>query len=105
MNRMQRLLIRMGLDGALRAQAEELANECAQVVNARLSGNTMLSSINEARGYVRARAATIIQRRVAEVQGLADDHRQQLRAMVADKLSDQFASQLLHRRVIQRKAA
>lgn len=105
MNRLQRLLIRMGLDGALRTHADELANECAAAVSARLTGNTILSTINEARGYVRARAATIIQRRVAEIQGLADDHRQQLRAMVAEKLSDQFASQLLHRRVIQRRAA
>ena len=105
MNRMQRLLIRIGLDGALRTQAEEIANACAEDVNSRLTGHSMLSSIGEARGYIRARAATIVQGHVAEIQGLADNHRQLLKAMVAEKLSDRFASQLLHRRVIQRRAA
>ncbi len=105
MNRLQRLLIRMGLDGALRAQADEIAVACADAVYARLTRNSVVTTLNEARGYVRARGATIVQRHVAEVDRLADDQRRQLRNMVADRLSDRFAAELVQQPVAHRRAA
>jgi len=102
MNALQRLLLRLGLDGPLERRADELAAECSEVVAARLSGAPEVSSMNEARGYIRARAATTIRRHVAEIQGMPDRRRRQLQDMVGERLAERFATQFVRRPLVQR---
>ena len=103
MNPLQRLLFRLGLDAPLQIQADELATQCAGAVSASLNGT--FSSQHEARGYIRARAALPIQRRVAELQGLTETCRRQLCEMVADRLSQRLTPQMLQQSAVQRRAA
>ena len=104
MNTLQRLLIRLGLDMPLQKQADEICGACAETVVSLLT-DTSLKSLSEARGYVRARAATIIQRHLIPISGLTDTSRQHLHDLVSERLSQRFALQMVQRPVVQRRAA
>ena len=95
MNTLQVWLAHLGMDSALRRQADQIAAACADKVSARLNGATPLASRDEARGYVRARAATIIKQRVAATRTANPRFQHQLVEMVAERISERFAPQIL----------
>ncbi len=95
MNTIQVWLTRLGLDSALRRQADQITAACADKVSARLNGATPMASRDEARGYVRARAATVINHCVAAARTVNPRFRQQLVEMVSERISERFAPQML----------
>ncbi len=95
MNIVQVWLAHLGLDSALRRQADQIAAACADKVSARLNGAMPMASRDEARGYVRARAATVINHCVAAARTVNPRFRQQLVEMVSERISERFAPQML----------
>jgi chorismate mutase len=89
-------LTRLGFDSALRRQADQIAAACADAVSSRLNGATTIGSSAEARGYVRARAATVINRRVADARTIPPRFREQVVEMVSDRIIDRFAPRVVH---------
>ncbi len=106
MNTVQFWLARLGLDSALHQQADQIAAACADKVSTRLNRVTPMASRDEARGYVRARAATVINRRIAAARSVNPRFRQQLVEMVSDRIIERFAPQMLsHQATPDRRAA
>lgn len=95
MNTFQIWLAHLGLDSALRRQADQIAAACADKVSARLNGVPPLASGDEARGYVRARAATVINQRVAAARTVHPRFRQRLVEMVTERIIERFALRML----------
>ena len=106
MNIVQFWLAHLGFDSALRRQADQIAAACADKVSARLNGATPMASRDEARGYVRARAAIVINHRVAAARAVNPRFRQQLIEMVSERIIARFAPQMLsHQAAPLRRAA
>ncbi len=90
-NIVQVWLTRLGFDSALGRQADQIAAACVDAVSSRLNGATTIGSLAEARGYVRARAATVINRRVAATLTIHPRYREQVVEMVSERIMERFA--------------
>ena len=105
MNPLQRLLVRLGLEAPLEVLADRISAACAETVASRLTGDASIKSLSEARGYIRARAATTIDNHVSAISGITNDCRQHLHSLIAERLARQFAPQIAQQPAVQRKAA
>lgn len=97
MNRVSIFLARIGLDQSLHALANDLAADCKNEVWDRLASNPVARSINEARGFVCARATLIASRSVAssiQAASLPSSMRQRLVELVTQHLVDGLAPRL-----------
>ena len=97
MNRVSIFLARMGLDQPLHSLAGEISKACESDVWGRLSATPSARSINEARGFVRARTTLVAGRNVSQNQPamtLPGSMRQRLTEMVTQRLVDGLAPRL-----------
>ena len=60
----KQLRSRLGMDDKTAARAEEIAERCFDPVWRRVRGRVLSMSVNESRGYIRARAAAVVRREI-----------------------------------------
>ena len=97
MNIVSMFLARIGLDQPLHSLASEIAGGCRGDVLQRLSTNPDARSMNEARGFVRARSALVVGRAVGQhpaADQLSTSMRGRLVELVHQRLVDELAPTL-----------